>query len=183
MALMTQRQIFLMCFTICDVVCMYMTSHAYRWICPSHVWWVWVRWTEVLSTRSYIYTYINIYTYNCNHNAQLGSECLARWLWLLSIRCLEEFASRSPAGRLMWFCCCIMIKCTERKRWQVTKLHFFGLKCEEHHLKVTLNQQHSSNMYFFHGRSCSPSIVKLGAKKATMLTLLCCSVLSIFHQS
>lgn len=116
-----------------------------------------------LSALSYIYTYIDIYIHNIV--ITMHSLDLSVWRETLTVDYLGSLRICQPITWL-WFGCCIMTKCTERKRRHFTKLHFSWLKFKEYHLKVTLNQQHSSNMYFFHhGRSRLPSIVKLGAKK------------------
>lgn len=74
-----------------------MDAHDITYIRPSHVWWEWVRWTEVLPTPSYIYTYMNIYIHiivTTMHSLDLSVLKGDFDCWLSGV--LEEFASQSP---------------------------------------------------------------------------------------
>lgn len=93
MALMTQWQIFLMCFTICDVVCMHMTSHTF----------VRVMFDENESDEQKSFppprTYIHIWIYihiivTTMHSLDLSVLQGDFDCWLSGV--LEEFASQSP---------------------------------------------------------------------------------------
>lgn len=159
MALMTQWQIFLMCFTICDVLCMHMTSHTF----------VRVMFDENESDEQKSFppprTYIHIWIYihiivTTMHSLDLSVLQGDFDCWLSGV--LEEFASQSQTGYQAPF---LLIEI-----WGISS---YG------HIEINNTPQTctlSMDAYVH-------SIVKLGAKNATMLTLLCCSVLSIFHQS
>lgn len=95
MALMTQWQIFLMCFTICDVLCMHMTSHTF----------VRVMFDENESDEQKSFppprTYIHIWIYihiivTTMHSLDLSVLQGDFDCWLSGV--LEEFASQSQTG-------------------------------------------------------------------------------------